>query len=761
MPKTGACTNSCSNQNLIYRKVHSARAYQRFGNRGGKNKVSYYGSNSVAEASTCSLGSTFRHSSKKTQGRRIYVKTENEGSNDVGSERESGMLAVEGVAHDGSVNSELENKIDHGAEVNNHCSIQQNSAVTVIVVNLLCSEREVDVQGNSTSVKNSKKKKVPDEFQSGDLMTEATGEQIASAKLSLVSNATSYPGYNIQKDDFEAVQSAADSANLHEDGASQCSCPHDLNFIGSESESVPSATLDINIPCQRQVHSNSNHHRAASLEFLNQEIPEGELWDDKVEGKERKGGKVTDISFPTKVDPVVRNILMPLIDDQTVEQVTEGSSESVVEQVIAIVDHVADQAVQVGQKMVDQVSEVLPSSVLEQVPQVAEVIEQVTLSAAEQMLTSAVQATEEVSGQVMNLLTLKDEEDDDSDDEFETYKTSDLPEFRGIQGVQNFTILQEDEGILSKLYDFYTYMLKKPLPEFTLGMFAAPIFVSVIFTLLYLPELHGLVLDETARTFFESSGMPINVEMPVLDLTLDTVFHVFMFSVSLSTGLQPDIAPLSPYTLVIANINALVAQLVFVFLSGAVFARLSQPSQPVRCSTVAVICPAISRQSKQPTHRALMVRFVLAGPQPCELVDVKVDLSFKFNTITRSGSYFRATHSLKLMFHGSLQMRPEIAYLNHGMLVRHIIDETSPLYRRTHERLEKEDAIFVLSVIGLERSSMQAVFHVQQYSVHDNHVIWDAEFEDMILISKKNKRIVDHSKLSHWKPFALSSRSET
>jgi len=54
-----------------------------------------------------------------------------------------------------------------------------------------------------------------------------------------------------------------------------------------------------------------------------------------------------------------------------------------------------------------------------------------------------------------------------------------------------------------------------------------------------------------------------------LRLSGSTLFQIFMFSLSLSTGLQPEIAPLSPYTLVLANVNALFAQLIFVFLSGA------------------------------------------------------------------------------------------------------------------------------------------------------------------------------------------------
>lgn len=134
------------------------------------------------------------------------------------------------------------------------------------------------------------------------------------------------------------------------------------------------------------------------------------------------------------------------------------------------------------------------------------------------------------------------------------------------------------------------------------------------------------------------------------------------------------------------------------------------------------------------------------------------------------------------MYHGESQVRPEIAYQTLGMLVRHVIDETSPLYGRSPEMLSKEDGIFVFSVVSfifqrtresfkalvlqalvhkgpflhaqvaLERASMQSIFHVQHYCVADDHVIWDAEFEDMILINKKNRRIVDHSKLSSWRP---------
>ena len=57
-------------------------------------------------------------------------------------------------------------------------------------------------------------------------------------------------------------------------------------------------------------------------------------------------------------------------------------------------------------------------------------------------------------------------------------------------------------------------------------------------------------------------------------------------------------------------------------------------------------------------------------------------------------------HNFKLVCRGALQVRPEIAYQTHGMLVRHVIDDTSPLLNRSPELLKREDAILSLSVVS-------------------------------------------------------------
>ncbi|XP_024356354.1 uncharacterized protein [Physcomitrium patens] len=344
------------------------------------------------------------------------------------------------------------------------------------------------------------------------------------------------------------------------------------------------------------------------------------------------------------------------------------------------------------------------------------------------------------AAELSNYFSEISEDDVDMKDEFES-NSSDRPEFLGLRGLNSYKVLQDDQGILVMIRDFYFFMMKQPLPNFSMGMIAGPLALSMVFTLLYLPEFHGLAYDETARDFLKAAdgndGRAIGLKVSWM-----TVFQVFMFSLSLSTGLQPDLAPLSPYTLVVANLNALIAQLILAFLSAAVFARLSQPSQPVRCSSVALIY-SLKKPAGQKGQS--LNRCVLAGPQPCELINVKVDLTYKSNMVSSVGSFLSSSYCLKLV-------RSQVALLDKGMTIRHIIDATSPLYSQTPESLCQDDAIFVLSVAGMERSSMQPISHVQFYSVCDDQVIWNADFEDMILINKNNQRVVDHSKLSCWKP---------
>jgi hypothetical protein len=52
--------------------------------------------------------------------------------------------------------------------------------------------------------------------------------------------------------------------------------------------------------------------------------------------------------------------------------------------------------------------------------------------------------------------------------------------------------------------------------------------------------------------------------------------------------------------------------------------------------------------------------------------------------------------------------------------------------------------------MATERSSMQPVFSDRMFFVTDSEVVWNAQFVDLISVSK-GKRVMDHSKLNAYR----------
>ncbi|XP_024537240.1 uncharacterized protein LOC9649778 [Selaginella moellendorffii] len=325
---------------------------------------------------------------------------------------------------------------------------------------------------------------------------------------------------------------------------------------------------------------------------------------------------------------------------------------------------------------------------------------------------------------------------------FEGSKTGPQHRLKGRKGMEGL-VVRQDKSLIGFVQDFYVACLKMSIGYFLVGVFLAPMALSLLFMPLFLLNIDGLTYDEAMAEQGLIGPLASAKE------TCLAVLNVFLYALSLSTtfGGSPVIA-VSPYSLLIANVNTLMAQFLFVFLSGAVFARMSQPSHPIRCSKKAIIkkddyIPSLGDGEK---FRVLSIRLVLTGPPPCELVDAKICLTFRIFVTLPSGSVFCSTQDLDVV-------RPEVSYLRYGLMVRHIIDKKSPVYGHTNESLVDGDASFSLTVMGLERASMQPIFHLEDYFVHDGDVVWDADYVDFIQINDKGLRVLDHSKIDLLKTF--------
>lgn len=338
---------------------------------------------------------------------------------------------------------------------------------------------------------------------------------------------------------------------------------------------------------------------------------------------------------------------------------------------------------------------------------------------------------------------------------FEGAKTVARSRSKGRKGMEGL-LVRQNRGFITFFQDFYVACLKMPIGLFLVAVFLAPLVLGLLFTPLYLLDVDGLsfngVVPEDATT------------SPLVSATQRCLafLNIFLYALSLSTtfGGAP-VAARSPFCLLVANVNTLLAQFLFVFLSGAVFARMSQPSYPIRCSKKAIIktddlLPVLGLEQKE-RYKTFAVRLVLTGPSPCELVDAKICLTFRIFVTLPSGSVFCSTQDLEVV-------RPEVSYLRYGLMVRHIIDEKSPVYGHTMESLCKGDASFSLTVMGMERTSMQPVFHLEDYFVCDDDVVWEGDYEDFIHINDHGQRVLDHSRIDLLKPMkaaALASQAVT
>lgn len=254
-------------------------------------------------------------------------------------------------------------------------------------------------------------------------------------------------------------------------------------------------------------------------------------------------------------------------------------------------------------------------------------------------------------------------------------------------------------GVAEKIQSAYQGLLKQDWPVFIASLFAAPAALSAVFGVLYMLDPAGLALDDSVVQSAASFGCPAST---VGSPGLFTYLNAVMMSMSMSTGVDPVMHAVSPFTMLVSQLNGLASQCMFVLLSGAVFARLSQPSQPVVCAEKALLCNGAA------DARVLATRYVTRH----EMVDVRVSATVTRTIRTSNGSWTRTEQPLRLA-------QSEAAYQSEGMVIQHVVDRSSPLYGCSEQDLKEQDVVLRCSIVGLDRATMGSVFHVEEYKAKD------------------------------------------
>mmetsp|Transcript_15755 Transcript_15755/g.22101 ORF Transcript_15755/g.22101 Transcript_15755/m.22101 type:complete len:263 (+) Transcript_15755:87-875(+) len=210
------------------------------------------------------------------------------------------------------------------------------------------------------------------------------------------------------------------------------------------------------------------------------------------------------------------------------------------------------------------------------------------------------------------------------------------------------------------------------------------------------------------------------------------VKQLFLFSLATTTtlGISPAV-PVSTFSLLIANVQAIVVQMLLVFITGVFFTRLSQTKPGIVAAKYAIIGEFNGRP-------ALLVRF-LYNTTETTLVDVRFTLTYQRRIQLEKGGNFFKNDNLELM-------RSEAIRSRIGGTIVHFIDEDSPLLGKTEEDLKAARTTLQLGIFGSEQSSMAPAVFIHEWQAQKGEIKHNARYVDTIVVEPGIVKI-DHAKL--------------
>lgn len=260
--------------------------------------------------------------------------------------------------------------------------------------------------------------------------------------------------------------------------------------------------------------------------------------------------------------------------------------------------------------------------------------------------------------------------------------------------------------------DLYHRAMTTTLANFTLGAFALFMFNNLFFATLF-----DFVPDAVA-----------NVPAPNL-------LYLFFFSIENFTTVGfGDMHPQSIYGHTVASIEGFVALIQTAGLTGLIFARFSRPRARVMFSAN----PVIARHEGVPT---LMIR--LANERNNAISDANAVLWIVRLEPSLEGQRFRRFHRLALTRHEN----PTFVL---SWTLFHPINENSLLFGKTAEDLNLEEFQFVITVKGVDDTSLQELRARKTYRAAD--ILWGQRYADIIENLPGGGVLLDYNKFDQTRP---------
>jgi len=260
--------------------------------------------------------------------------------------------------------------------------------------------------------------------------------------------------------------------------------------------------------------------------------------------------------------------------------------------------------------------------------------------------------------------------------------------------------------------DSYHWVLSLSWPRFALFLFASYLLINLIFATLY-------VLGRNC----------------IADLTPGSYPAAFFFSVEpLATVGYGHNFPATLYGHIIVTIEIFLGMIWLAVITGLIFVRFARPTARILFSNCLVIGLHDGR---------LSLMFRVANLRHTSMAEAEFRLLYSRDEWVVEGEEIRRFYELNVY-------PKRMVNFPAALTIRHTIDENSPLYGITPERLEKEDAFFVASTVAFELVMAASVQSQQDYAVEDIH--FGERFVDVYEELEDGRLTVDYGRLHDTEP---------
>jgi inward rectifier potassium channel len=203
----------------------------------------------------------------------------------------------------------------------------------------------------------------------------------------------------------------------------------------------------------------------------------------------------------------------------------------------------------------------------------------------------------------------------------------------------------------------------------------------------------------------------------------------FFFSVeTLATVGYGHAYPDTLYGHCVTTLEIMVGLFGLAVMTGLIFVRFSRPTARIMFSNVAVVAPF----DGFPT---LMLR--LANLRHHAMVEAEFRLLFMRSELTKEGEDCRRFYPMRLQFDHLINFPA-------ALTLRHVIDETSPLFGLTQEDLKLTDSRMLASVVCVD-PVIQAPVQSQTEYLHEQ-IAWNRRFAEIYTEDSIGRYTVDYGK---------------